>query len=547
MPEDQHGGRLVAQALKREGIETIFTLCGGHIMNIYEGCLDEGIRVVDVRHEQAAAMAADGLARMTRRPQFATVTAGPGVMNAVTGIANARAADSPVVLLGGQSDFARFGQGALQEGPQVEVLAPLTKYAKSCYDINLLSDHMHSAFRAAATPRMGPAFLEVPWDILFEEGREWAAPGGHGATRTVYRTHADPGRLTEAIQLLREAERPVIVAGAGLWWDHAEAALQAFMDAYEAPIYTSSLARGMMPMGHARFFVHSRSKALDEADVVLNLGTPFDFRLAFGESVNKNARIIHADTVGNAIGRRPVDVGLVGDLSATLQHLSNGIRGLPAPDRTAWLAGLREHDDNKRAKNAELANQEGDPMPALRFLRALNDIIDDDTLVIGDGGNIVALAGKVLEINTPGNWLDPGPYGTLGVGLPFGMAAKIAHPAKKIIVLSGDGAFGLNGMEIESCVRQDLPVTVVVANDGAWNQIRDPQVTFYGEERAIATGLDQRVRYSDIATAVGGYGERVSDAKEVGHAIERAHASGKAAVIDVPIDPATNKGSGKPM
>lgn len=542
---DWHGGRHVARALRREGVTHLFTLCGGHILPIYEGCLDEGIRVVDVRHEQAAAMAADGWTRVTREPGVAAVTAGPGVMNAVTGLANARAADSPMVLLGGQSDFARMGQGALQEGPQVPVVAPLCKWSASCYDARLLGEHVHAAFREATSPRAGPAFLEVPWDVLFAEAPEPAPSPGR--TRVAHRSRADEAELRRAADLLAQAERPVVVAGAGVWWSHAEETLRAFADAYAAPMYLSGLARGMLPRRHPRFLVHSRSKALAEADVVLDLATPFDFRMGFGEGLHPDAKVIHADAYPAAIGRRPVDVGLVGSLDLVLRDLHALLRGRPQPAREAWLAGLRAHDGRKAHENAEAAKAEGAPIHALRFLRELNDVIDGDTMVVGDGGNVVALAGKTLEVEGAGHWLDPGPYGTLGVGIPFAMAAKLARPSKKVLVLSGDGAFGLNGMEIESCARQGIQVVCVVANDGAWNQIRDPQLTFYGEARAVATALSQGTRHDLVAQALDAHGERVTEAEEVGPAVERAFASGRAAVVDVVIDRATNKGSGKPM
>lgn len=544
---EHHGGRLVARALRREGVHTIFTLCGGHIMTIYDGCLDEGIRVVDVRHEQAAVMAADGMARVTRTPGVAAVTAGPGVMNGVTGVANARAADSPMVVIGGQSDFARFGQGALQEGPQVPVLAPLTKWSASCYEARLLPDYVHTAFREASSPRTGPTFLEVPWDILFAEAEEGERPDAK-RTRAPAATRAPERDLDAAARLLAEAERPVVVAGANVWWGQGEAQLRELARAYEAPFYLNSLSRGSLPATDPRFLVHSRSKALAEADVVLNLGTPFDFRMGFGEGIAKDAKIVHAEPVASMIGRHPVDVALVGDLRVTLVELHARLRARPMPERSSWMRRLRAHDDKKRAENEAAMNEGGgDAMHALRFLRELNDALDEDTMVIGDGGNIVALAGKILDVSQPGHWLDPGPYGTLGVGIPFAMAAKIARPAKKILVLSGDGAFGLNGMEIESCARQDIPIVCVVANDGAWNQIRDPQVTLYGEERAVATALNPGARYDLLAKAMGAHGEHVTQAKEVGPAIERAFATRKASVVNVPIDRATNKGSGKPM
>ncbi|MHB8605128.1 MAG: thiamine pyrophosphate-binding protein [Thermoplasmatota archaeon] len=546
MTDPIDGGKLVARALKDEGVRVVFTLCGGHIMPIYGGCLDEGIRVIDVRHEQAATMAADGWARLTGDAGVAMVTAGPGVMNGMTGIANAQRSDSPLVTIGGAADLARFEHGSLQEGPQVPVVAPLTKWAKSCYQTNRLEDYVHQSIRQATSPRTGPTFLEVPWDILWAE----ATPAAYasGEKRAFVRPRPDEAQVRRAAKLLAEAERPAVLVGGGIHWSRGARSLVAFADAVEAPFYLNGLARGGLPPKHAHFFSLSRGKALESADVLLNVGTPFDFRMNYGEGVAKDVRVIHADVDATQLGQvRPFDVGLVGNLGAVLDDLGAALKHARVASRKQWLATLRDEEQRRRAAQQPGRTSDAKPIHAQRLAAAVNDALTDDTILIGDGGNIVALAAKIIEVPGTGQWMDPGPYGTLGIGLPFALAAKLHAPTKRVMVLQGDGALGLNGFEIDTAVRHNLPMVVVVGNDGAWNQIRDPQVTFYGEERAVATKLGERTRYDLFAEAFGGHGELVEDPHELKPAIERAFASGKPAIVNVLIDRATNKGSGKPM
>ncbi len=540
------GGRLVAKALHEEGVRTVFTLCGGHIMPIYEGCLDRGIRVIDVRHEQAATMAGDAWARLTHEAGVAMVTAGPGVMNGITGIANAQRSDSPLVTIGGGADVEHYEQGALQEGPQASVITPLTKYARVVYETRRLEDYTHQAFRHALAPRTGPTFIEIPWDLLFKEGDEHESV--KGLRRVAGAPRADSTALAAAIDLLAAAERPVVLVGGSVHWSRGAADVRALADVLEAPFYSNGLARGTIPPRHPAFFQLSRGKALATTDCVLNLGTPFDFRTNFAEGIPTDANVIHADVDAGALGVvRPVDVGLVGSLAAIASDLAAALKGREQTPRKAWLATLRDEEDAKRAKQARDAASAGNPIHAMRLVKAVADAVDDDTVFIGDGGNVVALAGKVVEVAESGAWMDPGPFGTLGVGLPFAIAAKAAHPRKRVLVLSGDGSFGLNGFEIDTMVRHGLPAVVVVGNDGAWTQIRAPQLALYGEERAVATKLADRTRYDLFAEAMGGHGEFVTDADGIAPAIDRAFASGKPAVVNVIIDATTNMGAGKPM
>lgn len=540
------GGQLVGEALAKEGTKVLFTLCGGHILPIYEGCLDRGIRVVDVRHEQTAAFAADAWARVTGQPGVAAVTAGPGVCNSLTAIVNARNSDSPVVVLGGQAETGRHDQGGLQETPHVRILEPVTKWARSCPSAQRLPEFVSDAFRHAATPRTGPAFLEAPWDVLFDdvaaETVDWKA-----ASRSGSAAWAHPEDVKHAAEILAAAERPVVLAGTSLRWSSTPEGLRALAEILQAPVYLNSLARGAMPPDHPYFFAASRSTALEDADVLLNLGAPFDFRLGYGQApaIAADARIVMADVDGDLIGHnRAVEVGLVGDVGIVARQLAAALKGLPLHEPVAWLERLRSVEGAKHAKLEEGAASEARPVHALRLAKEIDRYTGEDTIIVGDGGNLIASAAKIIRAPWHGSWLDPGRFGCLGMGLPFALAAKIARPEKRVLALLGDGAFGISGMELDTLVRHDVPVVAVVGNDGAWAQIRGPQLGLYGEERAVATRLGDATRYDEVAKALGGHGELVDDPAEIAPAIDRAFASRKPSVVNVLLDPASNVGTG---
>lgn len=555
----QHGGKLVAKALADEGVKTVFTLCGGHVMPIYDGCLDEGIRIIDVRHEQAAAMAADGLARVTGRPQCAIVTAGPGVMNAVTGVANARKSDSPLVLIGGQAELTRYDQGALQDGPQLPVLAPMTKWARSVFEVKRVHEYTRSAFRIAGSPRTGPTYFEVPWDVLFQDADEPTAAQRRARPRA--RAAASGGDTATALDMFSAAERPVVLAGGSVHWSGAAGALTRLSEAMDLPVFTNGLARGSMPAGHPLSFSLARGHALANADLVVVAGTPWDFRLNYGEDVAPNAKVLHVDVDVESIGHNRIpDAALIGDMSVVFEELrglwsalvnrsarAGGSGGSKAPARKQWVASLVEEETRKRAKMRDDLNAPNKPVHSLRLAKELDEALPANAIVIGDGGNVVANAAKVLRSRGPGSWLDPGPFGTLGVGLPFAIAAKVNAPDRPVVVLSGDGSFGLNGFEFDTCVRHDLPVVVVVGNDRAWAQIRQPQVMFYGDERAPTTNLGDNARYDLFAESMGGLGYLVDDPAEVAPTVKKAIQANRPAVVNVLLDPETNKGSGKAM
>lgn len=529
-----HGGRLVARVLKNEGVSHLFTLCGGHIASIYDGCIDESIRIIDTRHEQAAAHAADAYARLTRGIGVAAVTAGPGVTDAVTAVANAFYANSPLLLLGGAAPLEQQGRGALQEMEQVALLKPITKYSIAIHQTDRIPELLTQAIRIALTGRPGPVFVEIPFDILIQFVDEDAVtfPKQY---RTQARTFGDLEQIRQAASLISEAKHPVILAGTQVYWDDASGALRTFVESFNLPVFPNGMGRGTIPMNHPNCLPLARGAALRQADVVLSLGVPMDFRMRYGD-FGENTRLIQVDMDAAEIGRnRAVDVGIVGSARAVLEQLNDAISPC---DFGEWVAELQGVQEEKRTELAEWENSDEVPIHQLRLAHELNRMIDEDTIVIADGGDVVGLAAKVLTITKPGQWMDPGPLGCLGVGLPFALAAQALYPDKKVIVLNGDGSFGLNGMEFDTAVRFNLPIVTVIGNDGQWGEIRLPQIALMGEERAVATELAPNVHYERIADAFGGYGEFVTQPDEIVPAIQRAFVSGKPSIVNVMIDSA---------
>lgn len=532
------GGHLVAKMLTREGVDVVFTLCGGHIMSMYAGLVDEGIRIVDFRHEQAAAHAADGYARLTRRPGVAMVTAGVGVTDAVTGIANAFEADSPVLIIGGQAPTDQFEMGSLQELDSVTLVSSITKWARSVGHTRRIPEYLSIAFRQMFAGRYGPAFLEVPVDVLLGavEDSEVELPENY---RTGSTPAGNPDAVARAAAVLSRAKCPVVIAGSAIWWNDAGAALAHLAERAAAPVYLNAMGRGTLPPDHPNYFSASRKFALAQADVILVAGAPLDFRLAYGKapSFNADAKIIQVDVDAREIGRnRGADIGIVGDTRSVLGQLADAVQAAESSD---WLRKLRERESKDQEKMRALMNSDVVPIHPMRMAREVRDILDEDAIVIGDGGNIVSQAAKVINVPKPGHWLDPGRFGCLGVGVPFGIAAKLVHPRSNVVIINGDGAFGLNGFEFDTAVRFNLPMLSVVGNDAAWGQIRGPQIAFFGADRAVASALALS-RYDRVVEALGGYGEFVQEPGALRPALERALASGKPACVNVAIDPEAN-------
>jgi acetolactate synthase-1/2/3 large subunit len=534
------GGHLIARQLKQEGVDTIFTLCGGHVFSVYDGCIDEGIRVIDVRHEQAAAHAADAWGRITGTPGVAVVTAGPGVTDAVTGVANAWRANSPMLCIGGQGPFRMFKKGSLQEMDHVALMAPITKWSDRCFEARRLPEYVSIAFRHALSGRPGPAFLEVPLDVMVDsmDVKEVEFPTNY---RTRAKSYGDPEYIELAVKVLRGAEKPVVMAGSSVWLCRAQEALRRFVEEADVPVYTNGMGRGCMPPDHPNFFSHTRGYALDQADVAVIIGTPLDFRLDYGKSIPENAKIIQIDIDPLDIGmNRGADVGIAGDVGAILDQIVKAMTEIAGPReerlRGRWIGEIRNVENAMLERVAPQLVSDLEPIHPNRFSAELKKFVDRNTVVVGDGGDIVAIASKILDVHLPGNWLDPGPLGCLGVGMPFAIAAKLARPEKRAMVLFGDGSFGLTGFEFDTAVRFNLPIIAIVGNDAAWGQMRKPQLATFGEERAIATALAP-TRYDKVVEALGGHGELVTDPEEIVPALERAEASGKPACVNVMIHP----------
>jgi len=530
------GGDMVARMLKREGIDVIFTLSGGHIQNIYDGCIDEDIRVIDTRHEQVAGHAAEGYSRLTRKCGVAVVTAGPGVTDTVTAVATAYQNASPMLVIGGAAPLRTSLMGALQEIPgTVEMMRPITKWAATVPFTNRIPDYLAQAFRVALTGRYGPVFLEIPSDVLFGRLEEEEAPLPEGY-RTEGRTQGDPALIQQAAQLLANAERPAVMGGTGVYWSDAGDALRELAEKIHAPIYLNDMGRGTVSQEHPQFMSRTRRTAFTEADVVLFAGTMMDFRLRYGRSVGPQTKIIAIDIDPNELGRnRGIDVGIEGDPKRALQQITAEI-GDRRIRHDEWLQKLRDGETKVLELRQRWLHSDATPIHPLRLCNEMAKFVDENTTVVGDGGDIVATASQVLPVNQPGQFMGPGPLGTLGVGTGFCIAAKSVSPERKVLMVNGDGSFGLNGFDFDTLVRFNMPVVAVVGNDRQWGQILVGQEKMYGEERVVATRLGDNARYDRVVEALGGHGEFVTEPDGIFPAIERAFASGKPACVNVIID-----------
>lgn len=534
LEKPRHGGHLFAAALEKEGAKNLFTLSGGHIAPLYDGCVDAGIRIVDFRHEQAAAHAADGWARVTGKPGVAAVTAGPGVTDSVTGIVNGFYANSPFMVVGGKSPLAELEMGSLQEMDHVTLVRPVTKWARTCWETRRIADYVSEGMRVATSGRMGPAFLDIPLDVQFNVWpNDVEVPQGY---RTKARPQGDPDYVKQAAALLQRAEHPVIFAGAGVRWSEAHEHLAALADALKVPVFLNSLGRGCLPPDHPSFFSAARKYALGKCDVLLALGVDWDFRLGFGRrNLPEDLKVVQVDVDGAHIGRnRPVDVGIVGDPGKVIEQLlAQGVGNAKEPD---WTGEVRGAERKKSEQARQGMESDAVPIHPQRFAREIRDFLDPDATVVGDGGDIVGISSSIVQAKKPGYWLDPGPFGCLGVGPSFAMAAKLARPDTQVLIIYGDGSFGLNAMEYESAIRQDIPFVGIIGNDGAWGQIKVAQEALYGDGNAPASFLSADTGYEKMVEGLGGYGERVEKPGDVRPALERAFDSGVAACINVMVD-----------
>jgi acetolactate synthase-1/2/3 large subunit len=531
--ETFHGGRLIARRLKAHGVSKLFTLSGGHLFSIYDGCKEEGIEIVDVRHESTAAFAAEGWAKVTREPGVCALTAGPGVTNGMSAIASAQSNHSPIVVLGGRAPAMRWGMGSLQEIDHVPFVRPLTKLAATPGSAAEIPGLVDEAFAAALTPHGGPTFLDFPMDYVFMEAAE---PDGMQEGLPARASKGASGASIErAAELLSGAERPVIMAGTDLYWGHGEQALLELAETLRIPVFLNGLARGCVPADHELFFSRARGQALKGADVALVVGVPMDFRLGFGGSFGDQTEIVVIDV---AEPQRPhpraVAAECYGALETTLSDLRVAAEG-KAPASERWIAELRAAETERR--EAERVEREDDraPLHPMRLYAELGTVLDRDAIVIGDGGDFVSYAGKVIDSFKPGCWLDPGPFGCLGTGPGYALAAKLAHPDRQVVLLLGDGAFGFSGMEFDTLARHGVNVVGVMGNNGIWALEKHPMEFLYGY--SVAADLRPATRYDQVVEALGGHGELVERPGDLRGALERAFSAEKPALVNVLTDP----------
>ena len=526
-----HGGRLAVEVLQHHGIETMFTLSGGHLFVLYDGCVQAGLRLVDVRHEQSAAFAAEGYAKVTRRVGCAALTAGPGITNGVSAMTSMSMNGSPVLVLGGRAPMARWGSGSLQELDHLPIVASVVKSAATATSAASIVAEVHAALLSARTPHRGPAFVDIPLDAFSTD--DVAIPEVRAAD--VAGAEPDPDAIAAVSRLVGAAERPVLVAGGDVYWEGAESALVAFAEAARVPVFVNGMGRGTIPADHDLAFARTRSVAFKGADLVLVAGTPLDFRLGFGRF--GDARVVHLCDAASVVARH-VDLAasVAGDLARTLSSLAAA--GVPPATRAlhdAWIAKLRDEEALKRAAEVEDLDADASPIKPARVYGELRKRIDRDAIVIGDGGDFVSYAGKYVDSYVPGTFLDPGPYGCLGMGPGYALGAGSAWPDRQIVLMLGDGAAGFALGDFDSLIRHDVNVTAIMGNNGIWGLEKHPMQQFFGYD--VVADLRPGTRYDQVVEALGGHGELVKEPGEIGPALDRALSTRGVSLVNVLTDP----------
>jgi acetolactate synthase-1/2/3 large subunit len=541
------GGHLVAKALKNEGVDTIFTLCGGHIIDIYDGCIDENIRIIDVRHEQVAAHAADGYARQTGRLGCVVTTAGPGCTNAVTGIATAFRSESPVLHIGGQGALTQHKMGSLQDLPHVDMMTPITKFAATVPSTERVADMVSMAAREAFNGAPGPCYLEIPRDVLDREvdlAKAVVPKPGHYRAST--KSVGDPRDIERLADMLVASERPAILYGQQVWTARGHVEAVALLRGLDIPGYFNGASRGLLPPGDPHHFDRTRSAAFASADVIVIVGTPFDFRMGYGKRISKDLKLVQIDMDYRTVGKnRDVTLGLVGDpgaiLGAVLQAASARSNPAARQARRQWMKQLTEQEDAATAKLMPLFKSDNTPIHPYRVAYELNEFLGEDTIYIGDGGDVVTISAQAVRPRGPGQWMDPGALGSLGVGTGFAIAAGLANPSKEVLCYYGDGSFGMTAFDMETANRFGVPYLAVVGNNSAMNQIRYGQIAKYGEKRGDVGNLLGDVPFGKFAEMLGGHGEEVRDPAQIASALRRGREAvqrtRRCAVINIWVDP----------
>ena len=533
-----HAGDHACAVLANHGVETMWTLSGAHVFPLYDAAVrrEPPMRIVDVRHEQTAVFGAEATAKLTRRPGLAVLTAGPGITNGVSGIAQAYFSGVPLLAIGGRAPQFRWGTGALQELDHPPILAPVTKRSVTARTTAEVPGVLDQALRIADASHRGPVFVDVPMDELYSraeaeipavEGREAVAP--------------DPDDVTTVAALLAAAERPVLVVGSDVWMDGAEAAALRFAEQTGIPVVANGMGRGILPRGHRLLVNRVRSAAFKGADLVLVAGTPLDFRLGFGVFGGSESRqptpVVHLSDSANQVATHvELAASAAGDLTLVLDGV---LEAYTAELRRAmddgWVSGLRGGVAAAVERDTPLLNADPEPIHPARVYGELIPLLADDAVIIGDGGDFVSWAGKFVEPGRPGCWLDPGPFGCLGAGAGAAAAARLARPSSQVVLLYGDGAAGLSLMDVDTMVRHELPVVMVVGNNGAWGLEKHPMRFLYGYD--VATDLRAETGYDEIVQALGGAGETVTRPDQIGPALRRALDANVPYLVNVRCDP----------
>jgi acetolactate synthase-1/2/3 large subunit len=527
------GGRFAAEVLRRHDVDTVFTLSGGHLFPFYDGCVKSEIRLVDTRHEQTATFAAEGWAKVTRRPGVAALTAGPGVTNGISAMTAAWMNGSPVLVIGGRAPQGRWGTGSLQELDHVPIVSSVTKRAATLTASEQIPGDLDLAMRMARTPHRGPVFVDVPLDA-WGPAAATIPPAPDAAA--VAGEAPDAEDVRSVARLVAQARRPVLIVGGDVFWARAEDALRAFVETARVPAFANGMGRGLLPADHELAFARARGTALKAADLVLVAGTPLDFRLGFGAF--GEARVVHLCDAPESVARFvELAAHTAGDLAATFAGLVEQAAAAPGSvDHEPWIAQLRDQERAARAGESDALDAGASPIRPSRVYGELLPRLDRDAIVIGDGGDFVSYAGKYVDTFTPGCFLDPGPYGCLGMGSGYALAAGLAAPSRQVVVLFGDGAIGFSLGDLDTLVRFGVNVVAVVGNNGIWGLEKHPMQLFYGYD--VVADLRPGTRYDEVVTALGGHGELVDDPEGIGPALDRAFATPGLSLVNVITDPA---------
>jgi len=534
------GGYLLVKTLKRHGVKYIFTLSGLQTQSIYNACIDEGIRLIDTRHEQTAVFMADAWARATGHPGVALLSAGPGMTNGITGIVNAFASSSPAVVIAGKSPLAQSGMGAFQEVDQLPLVKPITKWAASVTKTYEIPDYLDQAFIQATSGRPGPTYVDIPVDVLTGK----ANANGIKPACNLYHsagTKDDYESIKQAFELLASAQRPIILAGSGIRYANATDELRDFIEAMGIPLLTIDMAKGVVPDDHELCFGPVWT-GLKHADVILVCGTSFDHRLSYGQPpmFNQGAKVIQIDSETAELGKnRPIDIGISGNITTIFNQMNVLANQAKLPNHNDWINKCQGYAQEHHDRISTQMNSSDVPIHPLALCNKIKQFLSRDATIVVDGGDTAVFGRATLEAYYPGHWLDVGPLWCIGIGVPFGLAAKLARPDKQVLILSGDGSFGFGVFEYNTAVRHNIPIVSVVNNDGAWGMIKHDQEDSFGEHRITGTELGI-TRYDKIVEALGGYGEYVEDPDQILPALKRAFASGLPACINVKVDPAAS-------